>query len=86
MAPDLAEAIALKALKFLAESPDNLNGFQAASGINGLDLRNRIEDPQLLAGVIDFLLKNEELLIGFCQKTSTRPRDVHLCQRVLSNL
>jgi hypothetical protein len=86
MAPESADALALKALEFLANSPDNLNGFLLATGINGSELRARVEEPQVLAAVVDFVLRNEQLLVDFCDGASIRPRDVHAALHVLSNL
>jgi hypothetical protein len=85
MTPVTAEALALKALEFLVNSPNNLDGFMAVTGINGAELRDRLEEPAVLAAVIDFMLKNERLLIEFCETTSIGPRDVHAASYVLSN-
>ncbi|HTO40186.1 MAG TPA: DUF3572 family protein [Rhizomicrobium sp.] len=86
MTPDTAEALALKALEFLANSPDPLDSFMAASGINAGDLRDRLEEPAVLAEVVDFMLKNEPLLAEFCENSSARARDLHLAHHVLTNL
>ena len=75
MTPQSAEALALKALEFLVNSPDNLDGFMAVTGINGFELRERVEEPTVLAAVVDFMLKNEGLLIEFCNTASIRPRE-----------
>lgn len=86
MTPNAAEALALKALEFLANSPDNLEMFMAATGINGDELRERLEEPTVLAAIIDFMLKNEGLLVEFCDATSIRAREIHLASHLLSNL
>ncbi len=86
MTPDAAEALALKALEFLANSPDNLDGFMAITGINGDELRARLEEPAVLAAVLDFMLKNEGLLVEFCDTASIKPRDVHIAAHVLTDL
>jgi len=86
MTPNAAEALALKALEFLANSPDNLEMFMAATGINGDELRARLEEPTVLAAIIDFMLKNEGLLVEFCDAASIRAREIHLASHVLSNL
>ena len=86
MTPNAAEALALKALEFLANSPDNLEMFMVATGINGDELRARLEEPTVLAAIIDFMLKNEGLLVEFCDTTSIRAREIHLASHVLSNL
>jgi hypothetical protein len=86
MTPASAEAIALKALEFLANSPDSLGLFMTITGVNADELRARAEEPVVLAGLLDFLLKNEGLLIEFCETASIRSRDVHAALHVLSNL
>lgn len=86
MTPKSAEALALKALEFLANSPDNLDAFLAATGINGYELRERVEEPAVLAAVIDFVLRNEQLLTDFCDAASIRPRDVHVAHHLLTEL
>ena len=90
MAPQMtrqsAEALALKALEFLANSPDNLGVFLSATGVNGSELLERAEEPAVLAAVVDFMLKDEGLLIEFCDTASIRPRDVHAALHVLTNL
>jgi len=86
MTPNAAEALALKALEFLANSPDNLEMFMVATGINGDELRARLEEPTVLAAIIDFMLKNEGLLVEFCDAASIRAREIHLASHVLSNL
>lgn len=86
MAPESAEILALKTLEFLANSPDNLSAFLASTGINSYELRSRIGDPALLAAIVDFVLRNEEVLTEFCDAASVRPRDVHIAHQVLSDL
>lgn len=86
MTPQSAEELALKALEFLANSPDNLGVFLGATGVNASELLERAEEPAVLAAVVDFILKDEGLLLEFCDTASTRPRDVHAALHVLSNL
>ena len=86
MTPHSAEALALKALEFLANSPDNLDVFLSATGVNGSELLERAEEPAVLAAVVDFMLKDEGLLIEFCDTASIRSRDVHAALHVLTNL
>lgn len=86
MTPDAAEALALKVLEFLANSPDELEGFMATTGINADELRERLEEPTVLAAVTDFILKNEGLLVQFCDAASIKARDIHMASHVLSNL
>lgn len=86
MTPDTAETLALKALEFLINSPDPLDSFMSASGINAGDLKDRLGEPAVLAEVLDFMLRNEPLLIEFCENSSARARELHLAHHVLTNL
>lgn len=73
-----AEIIALQALAYLAAEPDALRRLLASSGMDADALRRGAEEPHLLAGVLEFLLTQEELLIRFCQCEGVEARAVHL--------
>ncbi|HEY8696543.1 MAG TPA: DUF3572 domain-containing protein [Rhizomicrobium sp.] len=81
---EAAETLALNALAFLAESPDGLARFVAASGLSPESLRERAAEPDFLGAVLDFLLADDELLIAFCELQSLEPRFVHSARRILS--
>lgn len=72
-----AEILALKALRFLAESEGGLNRFLSGSGIDAADLRRRVQEPETLAAVMDFLLSDDGLLLAFCAAEEVNPRAVH---------
>jgi hypothetical protein len=82
-APD-AETLALKALTFLAYSPDDLARFLNLSGIAPTDLRARAGDRDVLAATLDFLLSHEQLLIRFCVSEMVDAKAVHLARDRLS--
>jgi hypothetical protein len=82
--PDHAATIALKALGYLADFEQELNRFLDLSGASAETLRARIEEPEFLGAVLDFLLTHEELLVGFCDATSIPARDVHMARHVLA--
>ena len=86
-APDqteAAETLALNALAFLAESPEALARFVAASGLAPESLSERAGEPEFLGAVLDFLLADDELLVAFCERQSLEPRFVHGARRLLS--
>ena len=64
--PDQAETLALNALAYLAGDEDALTGFLAATGLSPDDLRSGAGDPHILAGVMDYLLADEQRLLAFC--------------------
>jgi hypothetical protein len=81
--PASPETLALKALGFLAESPENLSRFLDLSGTHPATLRRRAEEPEFLAAVLDFLLADEPLLTAFCDQESLDPKTFHLLRRTL---
>ena len=78
-----AETLALKALAYLAHSPDDLERFVALSGVTLTDLKDRAEDPENLAAVLDFILVSDDLITGFCETVEIDPRELHAARRAL---
>jgi hypothetical protein len=83
MNPASAEILALNALGFLVNSPEDLDRFMALSGVEPAMLRVRAAEPEFLAAVMDFLLANEKLLKDFCEAESLDPRALHIARRAL---
>jgi hypothetical protein len=78
-----AETIALRALAHLAADGDGLVRFLSISGLELDDLRARAGDPEVLAGVIDFLLSDEALCAGFLTAEDLEPPMLHAARRTL---
>ena len=78
-----AETLALKVLAFLAGEDEALGRFLTLSGIHPQDLRERVDDPLLLAAVLNFLLGDDELLTAFAQGEGIDPKVVHQARRAL---
>ncbi|MBL8907639.1 MAG: DUF3572 domain-containing protein [Rhizobiales bacterium] len=74
-APD-AEVIALNCLGFLAEDGDRLGRFLAISGVSPQALRAQAREPSFLAGVLDYLLADEKLLLAFSEAQGLLPETV----------
>ena len=62
----MAETIAAQALAWLAGDPENLNGFLALSGLSPGELMAQAADARTLGAVLDFILTEDRLVIGFC--------------------
>jgi len=73
MTPDAAEAVAIKALVWIAERDELASSFLGASGAAADELRSRAADPEFLGFVLDFLLSDEEALLGFCEDVAIKP-------------
>jgi hypothetical protein len=73
---DGAESLAVEALSFLAQEPERLGRFLAASGIGPEMIRGAAADPGFLGGVLDFITADEPLLVAFAQHAGVDPRTV----------
>ena len=62
---DAAETLGAEALAFLAEEPVRLGAFFAASGLQPSDVRANAGSPELLSAVLDYLSRDESLLLVF---------------------
>ena len=78
-----AETLALKALAFLAGDSEHLGRFLALSGLHLEDLRERVDDPLLLAAVLDFLLGDDKRLSAFAESEGMETKIVHAARRAL---
>ena len=72
---DEAEILALKALTYLAGLDEMMDRFAALSGMAVGDIMERAQDPEMLAGIIDFFLFDEALLTEFCEAHDIDPED-----------
>ena len=70
---DDAETLALRALAHVVSDAVHLRRFLALSGLRPDTVRENPSDPQLLSGVLDYLLANERDLIAFCDAANVAP-------------
>lgn len=71
-----AQTIALKALAYLAGDEDWLNHFLNATGMNLGGLKTGAGDIGFLAGLMDYFLQNEDLLIAFAAAGELAPETI----------
>ena len=83
MSPERAEILGLEALTWLVAEPDALARFLAGSGVSGADLRESAGSPELTVAVLDFLLANEALLLGFCKASGSNVASLHHARHML---
>lgn len=83
MQSSAAETLALKILAFLAGDAEGLGRFLALSGLGPQDLRERVNDPLLLAAVIDFVLGDDKLVTAFSKDEGIDPRTIHQARQAL---
>ncbi len=78
-----AEIVAFKALAFLTKLPQAVARFEAETGVELLIFRNRAEDPEFLAAVLDFMATDEALARAFCGEELLPPAVLQLARRAL---
>jgi hypothetical protein len=83
MHPDQAQTLALEALAFLAADERRLGSLLAQAGWTLGELRAQASDPQVLAGILDFVLGDERLLLVFCEASGLNPQLVTQARRAL---
>lgn len=70
---EAAEALALRALAWIAADDDRLDRFLALSGTGVDEIRARAADPAFLGGVIDCLLGDERWVVAFAADAAIDP-------------
>lgn len=60
-----AETLALQAVTFLASDDERIVRFVATSGLDPASLKQSINDSAMLAGVLDYVLGDEMLVLEF---------------------
>jgi hypothetical protein len=78
-----AEGLAIAALGFIAAEPDRLGRFLALTGIGPESIRNAAREPRFLAGVLDHVAADEDLLLAFAAEREVDPEHVMLARDLL---
>jgi len=81
---EAASALAVAALRFIAEEPERLGVFLSLTGIDPQAIRAAAREPGFLLGVLDHLAGDESLLLAFARESEIDPEDVRVARRVLA--
>ena len=76
--------LAIQALAFIAEEPDRLSAFLAVTGLAPEQIRKAAREPGFLAGILEHMLGDENLLIAFSQGAGIDPTDIAQAFNALS--
>lgn len=68
-----AQEIAVEALLQLSRDPEQIGRFLAVSGIGPESIRDAAEEPGFLAGVLEFYMADEAMLLAYCENAGLRP-------------
>lgn len=75
MTRDEAQSVAILALSYLTRDPDRLDRFTGWTGLAIDDLAEAVADPDMLGGVLDYLLGDEKLLLEFVEDAGIAPEE-----------
>ena len=67
MTRDRAETIALRALAFIAADEELLPQLAGATGAALGEVKDRVQDPAFLAGILEFLCMEDRWIRRFCE-------------------
>jgi hypothetical protein len=84
--PEAAETLAVQALAFIAEDDSRLGSFVAATGIAPQSMREAAREPNFLAGVLEHILAEENLLIAFADSAGIDPVAVARAHQALGTV
>lgn len=73
---EAAQTIALKALGYLAVDENLLSAFLGSTGLSVADLKIGATDSAFLAGILDYFLQNEALLLAFAAAEELAPETI----------
>lgn len=80
------EALAIRALGFLAGDPQRLSRFLDLTGLTPTTLRQAAGEPGFLLSVLDHLLTDESLLLAFAAEAGVPPEAVAAASRRMGGL
>ena len=70
-----AENLAIGALTFIAADPELLHRFLALTGLQPSEIRIAAREPGFLAGVLDFLMDHESILLTYATSINRSPSE-----------
>ncbi|MCB1422859.1 MAG: DUF3572 domain-containing protein [Nitratireductor sp.] len=83
MTEEEAREIAVSGLSYIAADSDELGRFLALTGVDPANIRDSAQEPAFLAGVLDFFLGFEPVLLKFAEATEIAPERVAKARHVL---
>jgi hypothetical protein len=82
---EAAEMLAIQALAFIAEEPERLAAFLSVTGVTVEGIRDAAGEPSFLAGVLEHMLGDENLLLAFATGAGIDPASVGRARAAFGN-
>jgi hypothetical protein len=83
MHQELAQTIALQAITFICADEQRMNTLFSQSGLGLNELKSSISQPDFQAGILDFLLSFEDILLDFAAQHNMKPEDIVRARQAL---
>lgn len=80
---EAAEALAIQGLGHMAGDPERLGRFLTLTGLDPQSLRAAAQETSFLAGLLDYIAGDQDLLLGFCAEAGIAPADIDRARRAL---
>jgi hypothetical protein len=81
-----AETLAIAALSFLASEPERFDRFLSLIGIGPGDVREAAQEPHFLAGVLEHISSDEQMLVEFAKHAEIKPAEVEHARAALGGV
>lgn len=81
-----AETLAVAALSFLASEPERFDRFLSLTGIGPGDVREAAQEPHFLAGVLEHISSDEQLLVEFATHADVNPTAIEQARAALGGV
>ena len=82
---EVAEIVAIQALTFVAGDPERLGLFLAESGLGPETLRTAAANPQFLASVLDFVMRDDATVKAFADASQLPPTNIAAARQALDD-
>ncbi|WP_169568620.1 DUF3572 domain-containing protein [Sneathiella limimaris] len=73
MNQELADIISFQAITYLLSDEKRISWLLGETGLDTNELKNNPGNPEILAGILDFLMNHENLLLEFCEQFDVDP-------------
>ncbi|WP_025899814.1 DUF3572 domain-containing protein [Sneathiella glossodoripedis] len=77
MNQEQADIISLKAVTYLLSDEKRISWLLGETGLDVTSLRQSPDNPEILAGILDFLLSHENILVDFAQNCDVDPSIIY---------
>ncbi len=80
---EAAETVAVQALSYIAAEPERLGRFLALTGIGPTEIRAAAAEPGFLAGVLEYVASDQDLMTGFAAESGHKPATIDTARMAL---